>query len=71
LRNLTVNQPVILQGETMGKYIGYFLCVLVILFALEYFQVVDIPGFDIPDLTSSGEHIKQKSEDNMKRRFGD
>jgi len=68
---LTGNPPVKLQGETMGKYIGYFLCVLVIIFALEYFQVVDIPYFDIPDLKSSGEHIKEKSEDNMKRRFGD
>jgi hypothetical protein len=68
---LTEIQPVNLQGDTMGKYIGYILCVLVVLFALEYFQIVDIPGFDIPDLTSSGKHIKQKSDDNMKRRFGD
>ena len=55
----------------MGKYIGYFLCVLIILFALEYFQIVDIPYFDIPALQAKGEEIKEKSEDNMKRRFGD
>jgi hypothetical protein len=54
----------------MGKYIGYILCILVILFALEYFQIVDIPYFDIPDLQTKGEKIKEKS-DNMRRRFGD
>ena len=55
----------------MGKYIGYFLIILVILFALEYFQIVDIPYFDIPDLQTKGEAIKSKSTDNMKRQFGD
>ena len=55
----------------MGKYIGYLLIILVIIFALEYFQIVDIPYFDIPDLQTKGEQIKSKSEDNMNRRFGD
>jgi hypothetical protein len=55
----------------MGKYIGYILCILVILFALEYFQIVDIPYFDIPDLQTTGKVYKEKSEDNMRRRFGD
>ena len=55
----------------MGKYIGYFLIILAIIFVLEYFQIVDIPYFDIPDLQTKGEQLKSKSEDNMKRRFGD
>lgn len=55
----------------MGKYIGYALIVLVILFALEWFEIVDVPILEIPDLTSSGEAILEKSEDNMRRRFGD
>jgi len=55
----------------MGKYIGYMLCILVILFAIEYFQIVDIPYFDLPDLQTKGEEIKEKSEDNMRRRYGD
>jgi hypothetical protein len=55
----------------MGKYIGYFLIILATIFVLEYFQIVDIPYFDIPDLQTKGEQIKSKSEDNMKRRFGD
>ena len=55
----------------MGKYIGYLLCVLGILFALEYFQIVDIPYLELPDIQTKGEEYKGKSEDNMKRRFGD
>ena len=55
----------------MGKYIVYIICILVILFALEYFRIVDLPYFDLPDLQTSGEKIKQKSEDNMSRQFGD
>ncbi len=55
----------------MGKYIGYLLIILVILFALEYFQIVDIPYFDLPDLQTKGEAIKLQSETNMKYRFGE
>ena len=55
----------------MGKYIGYLLIVMIIIFALEFFHIVDIPYFDLPDLQTKGEQIKAKSEDNMKRRFGD
>ena len=50
----------------MGKYIGYALIVLVILFALEWFEVVDVPILEIPDLTSSKETIIEKSEDMVK-----
>ncbi len=55
----------------MGKYVAYILGILVILLALEFFQIVDIPYLDIPDIQSKGEEYKEKSEDNMKRRFGD
>jgi hypothetical protein len=55
----------------MGKYIGYILGVIVILVALEYFEIVDVPILELPDLQTSGENIKEKSEDNMRRRFGD
>jgi len=55
----------------MGKYLGYFLIVLIIIVVLEFFQIVDIPYFDIPDLQTQGEQLKNKSVDNMKRRFGD
>jgi hypothetical protein len=55
----------------MGKYVAYFLCIVVVLIALEYFEIVDVPGFDLPDLQTKGEMIHEKSEENMKRRFGD
>ena len=70
-QRVRVTGGLIAGEETMGKYIGYFLIILVILFALEYFQIVDIPYFDIPDLQTKGEAIKSKSTDNMKRQFGD
>ena len=55
----------------MGKYIAYFLIFLVIIIALEYFQIVDVPFFDLPDISAKGKLIHDKSEENMKRRFGD
>ncbi|MDJ0814677.1 MAG: hypothetical protein QNJ58_00690 [Desulfobacterales bacterium] len=55
----------------MGKYIAYIICVIGILLALEYFKIVDVPYLDLPDLQTKGEQIKEKSEDNMQRRFGD
>ena len=55
----------------MGKYVAYFLCIVAVLIALEYFEIVDVPGLDLPDLQSKGEMIHDKSEENMKQRFGD
>jgi len=55
----------------MGKYVGYFLIIGLIIFALEYFEIVDVPGFDLPDLSTKGEMIHDKSEENMKRRLGE
>ena len=55
----------------MGKYIAYIISIVVVLLALEYFQIVDIPYLDLPDVQAEGEAYREKSEDNMKRRFGD
>ena len=66
-----ITTNIVAREATMGKYIGYFLIILVIIFVLEFFQIVDIPYFDLPDLQTKGEHIKAKSEDNMRQRFGD
>ena len=55
----------------MGKYLEYILCILLILLALDYFQIVDIPYLDLPDIQTTGEEDKEKSEDNMKSRYGD
>jgi hypothetical protein len=55
----------------MGKYVAIILCVLCLLLVLEYFKIVDIPYLELPDIQSQGEAYKHKSEDNLKRRFGD
>jgi hypothetical protein len=53
----------------MGKYIGYALLIIVVVVALEWFKIVDVPYFDIPDLTAgkkdmihSNENILEKTE---------
>ena len=67
-----VSQPAkFFEEANMGKYVAYVLCVLGLLFALEYFQIVDIPYLEFPNIQTAGEEYKEKSEDNMKRRFGD
>jgi len=69
--NERVKAGFVAREAAMGKYIGYLLIVLVIIALLEFFQIIDIPYFDLPDLQTKGEQLKTKSEDNMKRRFGD
>lgn len=66
-----VSQPINFREINMGKYVAYIVCILIILFALEYFRIVDIPYLDLPDIQTTGEEYKEKSEDKMKRRFGD
>ena len=53
----------------MGKYIGYTLLIIVVVVALEWFEIVDVPFFDIPDYTTgkqemvhSTENVLEKSE---------
>jgi hypothetical protein len=70
-RNDPLKAGFITREAAMGKYIGYLLIVLIIVVVLEFFQIIDIPYFDLPDLQTKGEQLKTKSEDNMKRRFGD
>jgi len=46
----------------MGKYIGYVILILIVLFAVEFFGIVDIPYFDIPDYLSGKEAAVSKTE---------
>ncbi|MGB7919229.1 MAG: hypothetical protein WCF40_04155 [Desulfobacterales bacterium] len=55
----------------MAKYFGYTLCILVALFFLEWFQIIDIPFVDIPDFTSGKKVLIEKSGDSLKQRIGD
>ena len=51
----------------MGKYIGYTLLVIVVVFVLEWFQIVDVPYFDIPDLTSGKKDMVHSTEDILEK----
>ena len=55
----------------MGKYIAYLLVIGVAIFILEWFQIVDIPYLDLPNLSKQQEKVIEKSKDNMRKRFGD
>jgi len=49
----------------MGKYIGYTVLIIAILFALEWFQIVDVPYLEIPDYTSGKTAIVHSTEDSL------
>jgi hypothetical protein len=51
----------------MGKYIGYTLLVIVFIIALEWFEIVDVPYFDIPDLTSAKKTMIHSKDDALKK----
>ena len=41
----------------MGKYVAYVIIILLVLFGLEFFEVVDIPFLEIPDYLSGKEKM--------------
>jgi len=47
----------------MGKYIGYTILIMVVIFVLEWFQIVDVPFFQIPDFTSGKKDMIHSTED--------
>ena len=51
----------------MGKYVGYVILILIVLFAVEYFGIYDIPFFDIPDYFSGKESMMDKTEKAMEQ----
>jgi hypothetical protein len=71
LKRIGFCNPVNGYGGIMGKYIGYAVCILVALFFLEWFQIIDIPFVDIPDFTSGKKVLIEKSGDSLKQRIGD
>jgi hypothetical protein len=46
----------------MGKYIAYAIIILLVLFALEWFEIVDIPFLEIPDYLSGKEELINKTD---------
>jgi hypothetical protein len=51
----------------MGKYIGYTLLIVVVVFALEWFQIVDVPFFDIPDYISEKKEMIHSTDDVLRK----
>ena len=52
-------------GDSMqiGKYIGYAIFIIVVIFVLEWFQIVDVPFFEIPDFLSGKTDMVHSTED--------
>ncbi len=47
----------------MGKYLGYAILIMVVIFVLEWFQIVDVPFLEIPDFTSGKNDMIHSTED--------
>jgi hypothetical protein len=51
----------------MGKYLAYATLVITILFLLEWFQIVDVPYFNIPDYLSGKKEMIESTEGVLKQ----
>lgn len=49
----------------MAKYFFYLFLIFAVIFALEFFKIVDVPYLEIPDLVSGTEEILKKSSDQV------
>ena len=47
----------------MGKYLGYMILIIVVVFVLEWFQIVDFPFLEIPDFLSEKKGMIHSTED--------
>ena len=50
----------------MGKYFIYGVIILVALFILNWFEIVNIPWMDIPDFTGTKQEMMSNSHDAAK-----
>jgi len=51
----------------MGKYIGYAILIMVVIFVLEWFQIVDVPFFEIPDFLSGKKDMLDSTQDVLEK----
>ena len=51
----------------MGKYVGYTILVIAILFFLEFLQIVNVPFFEIPDFISGKKDMIESTEGGLKQ----
>jgi hypothetical protein len=47
----------------IGKYIGYAILIIVVIFVLEWLQIVDVPFFKIPDFMLGKKDMVHSTED--------
>ena len=47
----------------IGKYIGYAILIIGVIFVLEWFQIVDVPFFEIPDYVSGKNDMVNSNDD--------
>jgi hypothetical protein len=47
----------------IGKYIGCAILIIVVLLVLEWFQIVDVPFFEISDFTSGKKDMIHSTDD--------
>ena len=46
----------------IGKYLGYAILIIVVIFVLEWFQIVDVPFLEIPDFMSGKKDMIHSTE---------
>ena len=51
----------------MGKYIIYSVIILLALFILNWFKIINIPWLDIPDFTKYKQEMISNSQDSVKQ----
>ena len=51
----------------MGKTFAYLVLILVALFALEWFGIIDIPYVDLPDFTESTQDLTHRTEETVEK----
>jgi hypothetical protein len=47
----------------MGKYLGYAILIIGVIFVLEWFQIVDVPFLEIPNFLSGKKDMIHSTED--------
>ena len=47
----------------IGKYIGFAILIIVVIVVLEWFEIVDVPFFEIPDFMSGKKDMVDSTKD--------
>jgi len=47
----------------MGKYVIWFVIIVIVLLAVEWFGIIDIPYLDLPDFTGGKQELIHKTKE--------